>query len=159
MTSWSGLREGRDLPLKADLEKAARLDGRTLRDCAQAVAELAIARIRLIVDRPDELLALGLPAEIPASPPAAARAELIDRVAFAIPRMGARVPWRATCLVQALAAQRWLRREGVEASLRVGVRATGEAAIDAHAWLETADRVVIGGDISGYRPFSPTGPP
>ena len=153
------MKEGRALPLKADLEKAARLDRRTLSDCAHGVAELAIARIRLILDRPEQILALGSPDETPAIQSSAARAELVDRVAYAIPRMAARVPWRATCLVQALAAQRWLRQEGVETSLRLGVRGTGEAVIDAHAWLEAGERIVVGGDVSAYRPFTPTGQP
>ena len=31
---------------------------------------------------------------------------LVEQVAFAIPRVAKRVPWRADCLVQALAGER-----------------------------------------------------
>lgn len=79
------------------------------------------------------------------------QAAVVARVAYAIPRMGARVPWRSDCLVQALAAKRWLEHSGISSSLRIGVRK--EAQFDAHAWLIAGETIVTGGDISSYTPF------
>ena len=69
--------------------------------------------------------------------------------------MGARVPWRSTCLVQALAARRWLARRGVASELVLGARKPGGAELDAHAWLKAGERIVVGGDGQGYAPFTP----
>ena len=77
----------------------------------------------------------------------------MDRVAFAIPRVGVRVPWRADCFVQALAAERWLRREGIATDLFLGVRKDPAAGIQFHAWLKHGDRVVTGGDLTGFVPL------
>jgi len=82
-----------------------------------------------------------------------AHAELVERVAFAIPRVAARLPWRADCLVQALAARRWLGRNGVATTLGLGVHKDMPDTFEAHAWLKAGDRIVTGGDISGYVPL------
>lgn len=66
------------------------------------------------------------------------------RVAWAVASASIGVP-AATCLVQALAAQLLLGRRGCATQLRIGV-ARGEAGrIEAHAWLEHDDTIVIGG--------------
>ena len=60
------------------------------------------------------------------------------------------------CLTQALAAQRILRQEGIDSALRIGVAKDGQELL-AHAWLERAGRVVIGGGASRarYKPLEP----
>jgi hypothetical protein len=58
---------------------------------------------------------------------ARAMAETIRRAARLLPR--------ARCLHRALALLLWLRRRGVVADLRIGVRSTG-AALEGHAWVE-----------------------
>ncbi|MEK7404205.1 MAG: lasso peptide biosynthesis B2 protein [Acidobacteriota bacterium] len=63
-----------------------------------------------------------------------------ERVAWAVGVASRYVP-RATCLVQALAAQRLLAQEGYAAELRVGV-STG-VGFRAHAWVES-EGVVVG---------------
>ena len=138
--------------IKRDFRHAVRLDRPTLFALFHAIVELAIARISLSTRQARELLE---PRQ--ASPIwKAARAghtepsALIDDVSFAIPRMGARVPWRSDCLVQALAAQRWLRNRGVATSLVIGVRKPTPADFEAHAWLMAGDRVVAGGEVSSY---------
>jgi hypothetical protein len=67
--------------------------------------------------------------------------------------MGHRVPWRADCLVQAMAAQHWLRRHGLESRIAIGVRERGEGPFEAHAWLMCGDIAVTGGDIREYVPL------
>jgi len=79
---------------------------------------------------------------------------LVERVAFVIPRVAARLPWRADCLVQALAARRWLARHGVTTTLTLGVPRDKPADFEAHAWLTAGDRIVTGGDVSGYVPLA-----
>jgi hypothetical protein len=56
-------------------------------------------------------------------------------------RRAARLLPRARCLHRALALLLWLRRRGVAANLRIGVRSTG-AALEGHAWVEWHDTVV-----------------
>lgn len=140
------------MSLADDLRRAAALGPRVGFDLFRAVAELAIARLRLSAQGPERLLAAGN--DSPHANLSPIQTHLIDRVAFAIPRAAARVPWRATCLVQALAARRWLAREGIASQLVLGARKDGDA-LDAHAWLTVGDRVVIGGDVSGHQPFRP----
>jgi hypothetical protein len=79
---------------------------------------------------------------------------LIERVAFVIPRVAARLPWRADCLVQALAAEHWLKRAGILTTLTLGVPKDKSTTFEAHAWLSAGDRIVTGGDISGYVPLA-----
>jgi hypothetical protein len=74
------------------------------------------------------------------------------RVAWAVLAASRYVP-RPTCLAQALAAQALLRRQGLPSQLRIGV-ARQEDGLEAHAWLESQGRVVIGGgDLSRYVPL------
>ena len=145
--------------LKRDFHQAVRLDGRTWLDLFHAVVELAIARARLESQQAHDL---HRSADVAGrqSPQALDQNQirLVERVAFAIPRAGARLPWRADCLVQALAAQNWLGRHGVASQLLVGARKPTPNAVEAHAWLKVGDRIVTGGDIGGYVPFrQPTG--
>lgn len=120
-----------------------RLDAATALDLLRATWELALARWRLASFDPSALTARddGHLAECE-----------INRIAFAIGAMGARVPWRSDCLVQALAAQHWLASRGVGSTLHLGVKASG-APIDAHAWLKIGDRVIIGGEVADYGEF------
>src|SRR5262245_10030804 len=46
------------------------------------------------------------------------------------------VPWRADCLIQAMAGFAWLNRKGYGAELHLGVARSDEAGLRAHAWLE-----------------------
>lgn len=120
--------------------------------CLRAIGELALARIRHLSLEPRDILALnaagsGSPPTI-CDPHSRAR---VEQVAYVIPRIAARLPWRADCLVQALAAQRWLRRCGIASQITIGVDRTPEGEFAAHAWLTQAGRVVTGGEISRYR--------
>lgn len=67
------------------------------------------------------------------------------QVAQAIARAEKRMPWRSTCLVQALAAQWMLSRRRSQAWLRLGVAREGQNDLRAHAWLESAGILVTGG--------------
>ena len=65
-----------------------------------------------------------------------------ERIAWAVAAAGRGIP-RATCLVQALAAQVLLARHGHVAQLRIGVARATEG-IAAHAWLERDGEPIFG---------------
>ncbi|WP_177236388.1 lasso peptide biosynthesis B2 protein [Albimonas pacifica] len=67
-----------------------------------------------------------------------------ERMRVALARIGRRLPGRADCMVQSLAARMWLDRRGVPFAFRLGMR-RGPAGLGAHAWIEVGGRVVTGG--------------
>lgn len=75
------------------------------------------------------------------------------RVAWVIPRVATRVPWRADCLVQALAARRWLAQSGIAAELWIGTRKDQQQGFQAHAWVCVDETVITGGNIQGFVPL------
>jgi len=52
---------------------------------------------------------------------------------------------KTTCLAQALAAQLLLQRAGHQARLHIGVNYGIGGRIEAHAWVESQGRILIGG--------------
>jgi hypothetical protein len=52
------------------------------------------------------------------------------------------------CLTQALTVQLLLRRKGIPAQLRIGVKKDGENKLLAHAWVDSEGTIVIGGSKS-----------
>jgi Transglutaminase-like superfamily len=136
-------------PLRSEASlKAFGLSPRDWLDLAVGSVELGLARVRIATcDR----AALVRP-EKAASPITNEPDMRVERVRLAIARASHRLPWRADCLVQAIAARRWLRRLGVETSLCIGVADRTKDPFEAHAWLMHGERVITGGDISGYIP-------
>ena len=62
--------------------------------------------------------------------------------------------WPAPCLPQAIAGYCLLRRDGLDATVRLGARVAGER-FDAHAWLEHKGIAIIGADgVDGYARFA-----
>lgn len=77
-----------------------------------------------------------------------------ERVAWAVASAGRYMPG-ATCLVQALAAQLLLEREGQPACLRIGVARTEPTQLQAHAWVESQGKIVFGAaDLERYTPLA-----
>lgn len=73
-----------------------------------------------------------------------------DRVAWAVETASRYTPGVKTCLAQALTAQVMLARRGHPATLYIGVARGGEQ-LQAHAWVESGGRPVIGGhDLERY---------
>lgn len=108
---------------------------------------LAIARVAVAVV-PFRMIAqmLGLrlvgaspPNDVPC--PDAAR-----RVGWAIRTAAAHLPWRSTCLMQAVAGTMMLTRSGIESTLYFGVAKDSQAPNDliAHAWLRCGEAVLTG---------------
>lgn len=83
----------------------------------------------------------------PADPP------LAQRIAWSIDR-AARLTPGATCLVRARAGQRLLALKHRGSVIRVGVRQGASSAVEAHAWLVSGGRIVLGGsesELADYR--------
>lgn len=129
----------------------ARINFATAIDVGRATLELGLARLRLS-SRPVHALVDAAP--ICPHKLTGRQIALVEVVTYAIPRVAARLPWRADCLVQALAAKRWLGRHGVATTLTLGVPPDKPADFEAHAWLSVGDRIVTGGDVSGYVPLA-----
>jgi hypothetical protein len=70
--------------------------------------------------------------------------EVAHRVTWAVTTVSRYVP-AATCLTQALAARVLLSRYGCPSQVRISVAYMAEDALAAHAWVESDERVVIGG--------------
>jgi len=81
-----------------------------------------------------------------------------DRIGWLVTVAGRYAPGRTTCLTQAVVLAWILHREGIEATLRIGVARRADDLV-AHAWLEHDGRVVFGlPDEQTYHPLLPTGP-
>jgi hypothetical protein len=80
----------------------------------------------------------------------------IDRVARIVDIAARHAPVRVGCLPRALTLQWLLRRRGVPADLRVGVRKEGDR-LDAHAWVEHAGTPLMEpADVAErFAPFDP----
>ena len=73
-----------------------------------------------------------------------------EQIAWAVAAVGRCVPG-ASCLPQAIAGYRLLRRAGYAARLRIGIAAGAQAPFEAHAWLELDGRILLGGTESAAR--------
>ena len=79
-------------------------------------------------------------------PPAdEARNRVRRQVRWAIVTAARRVPWRALCIQQGLAAQFMLRRRGIPSVLYYGA-ALREGDLKAHVWVRDGNIDVIGGE-------------
>jgi hypothetical protein len=83
----------------------------------------------------------------------AAHSTPAERVAWAVEAASRHTPGIKTCLAQALAAQVLLARRGHPALLHIGVARGDRGQFEAHAWVESEGRIVIGG--SGLERFAP----
>lgn len=138
----NSLRSHRSLPLSQIPQAIA--------DLLVGVGYLGWARLRLTRVAPAALVRPE-PAEEPKL--TADHADFARRVGLAISRASSRVPWRSDCLVQALAAERWLGTAGVPTMLSLGTRKDDQSQYHFHAWLKAGSLVVTGGEIDAYAPF------
>lgn len=77
--------------------------------------------------------------------------EIIPMIAWVLPRVANRMPFRSDCLVQAMAAQDWLRDHGIPSSIAIGVLSRDDRPFESHAWLDSGDTVVVGGAVEDFR--------
>jgi hypothetical protein len=69
-------------------------------------------------------------------------------IPWAIVTIATRVPWRALCFQQGLAAQFMLRRRGIPSTLYYGAALNSRGGLHAHVWLRNGDRNVLGAEIA-----------
>jgi hypothetical protein len=113
---------------------------------ARAVWSLAAWRIGMWL--------FPIPALLRYKPRAQSLAPLpVDKVRWGV-ELAARCIPSATCLTQALAAQSLLTRMGYRSQLKLGVFKGPGGEFDAHAWVQSGGRTVIGGtDLDRYTPL------
>jgi hypothetical protein len=75
----------------------------------------------------------------------------LERFAWALSAAARRVPWRSDCLIQALAATRWLRRHGYRSEFHLGVTSPRGRNRIGHAWVTSNGVAVSGGTGQGFR--------
>ncbi|HWP41853.1 MAG TPA: lasso peptide biosynthesis B2 protein [Blastocatellia bacterium] len=77
------------------------------------------------------------------------------RVAWAVEVASRYVPF-STCLTRAMATMILLGRNGQPGRLRIGVAKNREGRLEAHAWVESQGRIIIGSlsDLSRYSVLS-----
>ena len=68
----------------------------------------------------------------------------VDGISWAVQAAGRRTPWKTTCLVQALAARRMLRRRGRTSTIYFGLTKDEAGELEAHAWLRCGTKVLTG---------------
>lgn len=138
-----------------ELPKLLRLGPAGMVDMCIAVWELALAHRTL---RRHSVNTLGLLQynQVQGQPETSLTAfnlHRISRVRYAFEVMAPRVPWRSDCLVQCIAARRWLARHSIASRIAVGIRRSDDHALLAHAWLCAGEIVVTGGDVSDFHEF------
>ena len=119
----------------------------------QAVPRLLAARLTLAKLHTDDLARLNAAAAStgrPADRATPADATEVRRIGYVISRSARLVPWRSDCLVQALAAQKWLLRSKIATEIVIGIDQTQAEGFLSHAWLRWGDHVVTGGKISRF---------
>ena len=79
---------------------------------------------------------------------------IVRQVRGALGAIHRRIPWRPTCLMRAIAANRVLARRMIASNLVLSVTPASGSVVDAHAWLETCGIVVTGrGEKERYVPI------
>lgn len=74
-------------------------------------------------------------------------AEQARRVGWAVTAAARHTPWRSSCLVQVLAAQRMLRARAIPGAFYIGANPGATEAstgLEAHAWLKCGSQFVTG---------------
>src|SRR5690349_8107777 len=137
------------------LRRFLRLPGRDRTLLVRTALLLAVARVALWVLPFGVVRRLLTPAR--AARPQADPGLSTERIAWAIAHTHRLVPY-GNCLPQALAAEALLMRAGHPVDLRIGVVKTERGGLRAHAWVESAGRVVVGDltqGLDGYTPLPP----
>jgi hypothetical protein len=83
----------------------------------------------------------------------------VKGIRWAIVVAARRVPWRAMCFQQGLAAQIMLRRRGVPSTFHYGAALDNESGLSTHVWVRDGDVDVIGGEIASHYAQLVTFPP
>ncbi len=83
----------------------------------------------------------------------------VRRVRWAVAATASRMPWRALCFQQGLAAQLMLRRRGVPSVLYYGAARDDQSGVIAHVWVRSGNVDVVGCEIASRYVVLATFPP
>ncbi len=136
-------------------KRATQLTLSDWRYLAQASVELLAARYRFSTLSPESILRALQDRSSPLPREQINRPAAIDvkRVSWAITLAARYVPWRSDCLIQVMAADRWLRRHGLCADFHLGVAKDVDGGLKAHAWLRYGGLTVTGGRYDEFAPL------
>jgi len=124
------------------LRKLLSLSYRQIGLLAAASLYLVVARSKLAHQPMNRLIKeLGDPFNVDAKP----NAERAAEIAWALRTTAAKVPWRADCLIRAIAARQWARRIGLPFEFHLGV-SVDTTVFQAHAW-SLSGTTFLSGDI------------
>jgi hypothetical protein len=123
--------------------RAADLSLQDWRYLAIAVKELLIARIRHASQPVGKILQELQDERLQSDGDTRGEVDLA-RLSWAISAAAAKLPWRSDCVLQAMAADRWLRQCGMQPKFFVGVAKDAGGNLGAHAWLQ-CDGVTVTG--------------
>ena len=71
--------------------------------------------------------------------------KLAKKISWIVTTIAKYTPWESKCLVQALTAQKMLKKQGVSTTLYLGVKKDNNNQMLAHAWIRCGDYFVTGG--------------
>ena len=137
------------------MKHIARLLQLTLSDwryLIKASGELLGARFRLSTVPAEKILRdLQTPLAISQDPKLDCSPLLnIERLSWAIRIASRYVPWRSDCLVQAMAADRWMRQHALITEFYLVVAKEPPNSLTAHAWLRYGDFTLTGGNSAKF---------
>ena len=95
--------------------------------------------------------------ETPGGPPLSRERDKVAAIARSIGRANKLLGWRDDCLPQALTACLLMKRQGLAANLRIGVKNGSDGQLRAHAWVEHNGDIVVGGigpNLQSYTPLT-----
>lgn len=118
---------------------------------AISTKELAGARLRHISVAPVDIIkGLQRPSGLPNDEAPTSTLDL-KRMSWAIGAAASRLPWRSDCLIQVLAADRWMRRHGLQGEFYLGVRKDAQGNLVSHAWMQCGEIVVPNGETGSFQ--------
>ena len=69
--------------------------------------------------------------------------------------IGARTPWKSTCLVKALSMSKMLKIRHIDHKIHIGVTPKLNNQFGAHAWLSVGNEIILGGkNLEGFHEIS-----
>lgn len=79
----------------------------------------------------------------------------VNKVVWAVRIVSRYMPGKIKCLARALTTQVLLGRHGYQSQIRIGVAKNQQGQLEAHAWVESQGRIIIGGlkDLGRYTPL------
>lgn len=80
----------------------------------------------------------------------------VNKVVWAVRIVSRYMPGKVKCLARALTTQVLLGQHGYQSQIRIGVAKNQKGQLEAHAWVESQGKIIIGGlkDIGRYTPLA-----